>query len=60
MDTTVQALQALYVKKGGSLDDVSDVTTIPDMINAISALTGTAGSIKAIDDGDGTVTLSTE
>lgn len=46
MDTTVKALQALYVALGGTLTDthegiaggasVSDYATIPDMINAIA------------------------
>lgn len=46
MDTTVVALQGLYVALGGNLTDtydaiasgaaVSDYVTIPDMINAIS------------------------
>ena len=49
MDTTVVALQNLYVAKGGELTDtyediaggipVSDYVTIPDMINALAELT---------------------
>ena len=36
MDTTVNALQNLYVAIGGDIDDVSNLVTIPDMINAIA------------------------
>ena len=32
MVSTVEALQELYVSKGGSLEDVINITTIPDMI----------------------------
>lgn len=48
MNTTVQALQALYVKLGGSLTDtydniadgatVADYATIPDMVDAIAQI----------------------
>lgn len=51
MDTTVKALQNLYVAKGGELTDtyediaggvaVSDYVTIPDMINALAELVTT-------------------
>lgn len=54
MNTTVQALQGLYVALGGDLSDtyegiadgvaVSNYVTIPDMIEAISAQV--AGSSK--------------
>lgn len=36
MDTTVKALQNLYVALGGEAADVADITLIPDMINAIA------------------------
>lgn len=46
MNTTIQALQALYVAMGGTITDtyddiasgapVSDYVVIPDMINAIA------------------------
>lgn len=36
MDTTVVALQNLYVALGGDADDVANITIIPDMINAIA------------------------
>lgn len=38
MNTTIEALQNLYVSKGGTLSDVADLVTIPDMINAIAEL----------------------
>ena len=53
MNTTVQALQELYVKLGGSLTDtyatiangipVSDYVTIPDVINAIEEVASSGG-----------------
>lgn len=39
--TTIQALQNYYVSQGGTLADVANLTTIPAMIEAITALTGT-------------------
>lgn len=44
MDTTVDALKALYVALGGSADDVANVTLIPDMINAIATVAATVAS----------------
>lgn len=51
MTSTVEALQNLYVAKGGELTDtyediadgvaVSDYVTIPDMINALAQLVTT-------------------
>lgn len=38
MDTTIIALQNLYVALGGNIADVADITIIPDMINAIATL----------------------
>jgi len=38
MDTTIDALKALYVALGGTAADVADIVIIPDMINAITAL----------------------
>lgn len=53
MDSTVHALQDLYVKKGGQLTDtyegiadgipVADYVTIPDLIEAVSMLGGGGG-----------------
>ena len=42
MDTTIKALQNLYVKLGGSLTTVANITTIPDMINAIATVAESA------------------
>lgn len=42
MDTTVDALKALYVALGGTAADVANVTLIPDMINAIATVAATA------------------
>ncbi len=36
MNTTVEALKALYVALGGTATDVANITLIPDMINAIA------------------------
>lgn len=38
MTSTIEALQNLYVAKGGELSAVADLVTIPDMINALAAL----------------------
>lgn len=38
MDTTVDALKALYVALGGTASNVANITLIPDMINAIAEL----------------------
>ena len=47
MNTTIESLQALYVAKGGSQSDVENITTIPDMIDAITSITeeSTEGSV---------------
>ena len=55
MDRTVDALKALYVALGGSADDVATVAIIPDMINAIATLAGSAVELPAVgksDNGD--------
>lgn len=44
MDTTVDALKALYVALGGTAADVANVTLIPDMINAIATVAGTVAT----------------
>ncbi len=58
MNTTVEALKALYVALGGSAEDVANITIIPDMINAMvplaTALVSAAGekelpAVKAAD-----------
>lgn len=53
MDTNVVALQGLYVALGGDADDVAEVNTIPDMINAIASI-ATGATLPAVtgdDDG---------
>ena len=54
MDTTVKALQNLYVAMGGDADDVAEITLIPDMINAIAALvtSGATAELPAVDADD--------
>lgn len=37
MDTTVKALQNLYTALGGTAADVENISTIPEMVNAIAA-----------------------
>ena len=41
MDTTIDALKALYVALGGTAADVADLVIIPDMINAIATVAAT-------------------
>ncbi len=36
MDTTVNALKNLYTALGGTNADVVNISTIPDMVNAIA------------------------
>ena len=45
MDNNITALQGLYVALGGDADDVAELNTIPDMINAIATVAaGVAGA----------------
>lgn len=44
MNTTIEALQNLYVSKGGELSTVADIVTIPDMINALATLPSEAST----------------
>lgn len=46
MDTTVDALKALYAALGGSADTVADLVTIPDMINAIASHVASGGAAE--------------
>lgn len=46
MNTTVEALKALYAALGGTPADVADITLIPDMINAIAEHIGTGGAAE--------------
>ena len=54
MKTTVEALKDYYVEIGGTSTDVEDVVTIPDMIDAITALGGGSllPDVTADDNGD--------
>lgn len=36
MDNNISALQNLYVAMGGNIEDVENITIIPDMINAVA------------------------
>ena len=47
MDTTVKALQNLYVALGGTAADVANLVTIPDMIDALAALKISAVTVEA-------------
>ena len=51
MKTTVDALKALYVVLGGDADDVTNVVTIPDMIDEISAVVVPLPEVDADDNG---------
>lgn len=46
MDTTVKALQNLYAALGGTATDVENISTIPDMINAIATHIGEGGAAE--------------
>lgn len=55
MDNNITALQGLYVALGGDISDVENITTIPEMINAIATVVPTGASllpeVTAADDG---------
>lgn len=56
MDTTVKALQNLYTALGGTAADVENISTIPDMVNAIATHVASGGAaelpaVKAADNG---------
>jgi len=48
MNTTVDSLKALYVKFGGNPEDVADISTIPDMIDALTEIVEVDGSGNTI------------
>lgn len=54
MNTTIEALQNLYVALGGTLSDVSDIVTIPDMVNALATLisSGATAELPAVKTAD--------
>lgn len=54
MKTTVEALKDYYTEIGGTSTDVENVVTIPDMIDAITALGGGSSlpEVTADDNGD--------
>ena len=56
MDNNITALQALYVALGGDADDVAELNTIPDMINAIATVVPASSAllptVTAANDGD--------
>lgn len=52
MDTTVKALQNLYVAKGGDLNTVANLVTIPDIINALAELVASNTTNKEVTNND--------
>ena len=46
MKTTVKELKAYYVERGGSAATVANITTIPDMIAAITQLEHTSPAVE--------------
>lgn len=46
MDNTITALQALYAALGGTPADVANITTIPEMINAIATHVAAGGAAE--------------
>lgn len=52
MDNTLDALRNLYAALGGDSDDVENLHTIPDIINAISTQVSTVVGTKELPDVD--------
>lgn len=48
MDNNIKALQNLYVALGGDIDDVADVNTNADIINAIAGIAATIKGLPAV------------
>lgn len=48
MNTTVEALRALYVALGGTASDVANLVIIPDVINAIATLCEDREALPAV------------
>lgn len=60
MNTTIDALKALYVAIGGSADTVANFVTIPDMVNAIATQVATlslSAELPAAPSANGTYNL---
>ena len=57
MITTVEALKQLYVSFGGSAEEVINLVTIPDMIEALASLETTSKPLIVNDDGNGNVEI---
>lgn len=60
MNTTIEALQNLYTVLGGTASEVAEITTIPDMINAIAGLGAikASGNLSTDEDGNMNITSS--
>lgn len=48
MDNNIKALQNLYVALGGDIDDVADVNTNADIINALAGIAATIKGLPAV------------
>lgn len=48
MNTTVDSLKELYIKFGGNAEDVEEISTIPEMIDALTAIIDGSGSGNTI------------
>lgn len=55
MNLTVDSLKALYVKLGGNASDVENISTIPEMIDALTAIIESGGG-----SGGSTITINGE
>ena len=60
MDNNITALQGLYVALGGTLSDVANISTIPDMINAIATVvpSGSGSSLPEVTGADNGMILT--
>lgn len=51
MNTTVDALKNIYIQLGGDADDVVNISTIPEMLDAIREIFGShVGAISVIEE----------
>ena len=46
--TTINALKNLYVELGGNINDVENITIIPEMIDALSAIAGSTIELPGV------------